>query len=353
MSHRILLVTPSLHEFGGIQELSIVVRKSLIDSGLQVSLVSLPSSSSLPLIRLLLLILFYFRILSLSLWSTCILSMHPSLLQYVGFTIFKLRPALCWVHGIDVWGALPLRVIQQLRCYHRLIGSSHFTIEKMHLIYSFLRQVPSLVINPSVVSSPSYSDVTVSSMSHLHLLSVSRLSSSHRYKGHDQVIDALSLLDSSDWSWTVVGSGDDLPRLKHLACTSNLSDKIHFLGDVPRSKLTSLYQHASVFVLPSYFSNGGSNSVTGEGFGIVYLEAALACTPSIASLQGGHCDLIVDGSTGWLIDQEPTSLVSVLQSIIDNPSLPSVRGFNARERAIKYFSLSTFSERLKKALPTL
>ena len=47
--------------------------------------------------------------------------------------------------------------------------------------------------------------------------------------------------------------------------------------------------------MPSHFHIGGNGEATGEGFGIVYLEAALAGRASIACDQGGQTDFIVDG----------------------------------------------------------
>ena len=47
------------------------------------------------------------------------------------------------------------------------------------------------------------------------------------------------------------------------------------------------------------------NSLGGEGFGIVYLEAGAHGLPCVAANVGGSVDAVVDGETGLLVD--PTS----------------------------------------------
>ena len=52
--------------------------------------------------------------------------------------------------------------------------------------------------------------------------------------------------------------------------------------------------------MPSGFSIDASGQATGEGFGIAYLEAAMAGRASIGARLGGQQDFILDGKTGWL-----------------------------------------------------
>lgn len=110
------------------------------------------------------------------------------------------------------------------------------------------------------------------------LLSVSRLDSRESYKGHDRVIAALPGLVARglDVVYLVAGRGDDRPRLEGLARDAGVAEHVRFLGHVPVAGLPDLYRAADVFVLPS----------TGEGFGIVFLEA-MACGVPVAGLAAG------------------------------------------------------------------
>ena len=99
-------------------------------------------------------------------------------------------------------------------------------------------------------------------------MTVSRLASSERYKGHDRVIRSLPrvLLKHPETIYLIVGDGDDRPRLEALASEFGVRDKVRFAGLVAGEELPDYFRLADVFVMPS----------TGEGFGIVFLEA-MAC----------------------------------------------------------------------------
>ena len=65
----------------------------------------------------------------------------------------------------------------------------------------------------------------------------------------------------------------------------------------------------SVFVLPALEVPGDV-----EGFGIVFLEAAQASTPSVATKIGGIPDAVEDGVTGLLV--EPGDYVQMTHAIV-------------------------------------
>jgi phosphatidylinositol alpha-1,6-mannosyltransferase len=63
--------------------------------------------------------------------------------------------------------------------------------------------------------------------------------------------------------------------------------------------------------MPSRLSSLGG----GEGFGIVYLEAACHLLPVVAGNVGGAVDAVVDGVTGVLVD--PTDHIAVANAIAE------------------------------------
>ena len=345
---RILLVTPCLSASGGIEFLSSAVYSTLEKSGHTVVLVSLPPNHYFSPLRIWLILIFYLNIFVHSFFCTHVLSMHPSLLKSFLFFPFRKIILICWVHGIDVWGALPTNTISCLRSYQFLICSSRFTRSKMNEVYPFLLGTRSAVLNPSIVKPISipFKDSSPIKSEYIHLLTASRLSSHHKYKGHDQIIAALTMLKDIEWRWSVVGTGDDLTRLQDSVDAHGLANRVHFFGATSDSMLRALYRECSVFVMPSYFSALGYKSVTGEGFGIAYLEAAWAGKASIASIAGGHTDFIQDGFNGWLIDESPESLASLLRFLALNPELIVRCGDNALLTAQKSFSYESFTAKL-------
>jgi len=140
------------------------------------------------------------------------------------------------------------------------------------------------------------------------LLIVGRMDQLERYKGHDRVIAALHGLKHPEGRrivFLIAGDGDDQSRLQTEASKAGVSDRVRFLGQVPVEDLPDLYRAADLFVLPS----------TGEGFGIVFLEAMACGTPSLGLAAGGAPDALVDGALGIMVG-DAEALPDALQAAI-------------------------------------
>jgi phosphatidylinositol alpha-1,6-mannosyltransferase len=137
------------------------------------------------------------------------------------------------------------------------------------------------------------------------LLTVSRLAASERYKGHERVIRVLPrvLERSPDVVYFVVGDGDDRQHLEQMAQKAGIAHAMRFAGHVPHQELPDYFRLADVFVMPS----------TGEGFGIVFLEAAAAGLPVIGGNRDGSVDALVDGMIGTIVD--PHQQVDLTEAI--------------------------------------
>jgi phosphatidyl-myo-inositol dimannoside synthase len=145
------------------------------------------------------------------------------------------------------------------------------------------------------------------------LMTVSRLSSLERYKGHDRVIRMLSriLARHPDTIYLVVGDGDDRPRLESLAVECAVAQHVQFTGFVPAEELPDYFRLADVFVMPS----------AGEGFGIVFLQAMATGVRVIGGSQDGSRDPLCDGALGTLVDPENCEeLVSAILAALDDPA---------------------------------
>jgi phosphatidylinositol alpha-1,6-mannosyltransferase len=142
------------------------------------------------------------------------------------------------------------------------------------------------------------------------LLTVGRIASRERYKGHDRVIPALSELvaQGHDVVYVIVGEGDDRPRLEQLARATGVADRVRFLGAVGAQLLAETYRMADLFVMPS----------TGEGFGIAYLEAMASGTPALGLAVGGARDALADGELGNAIAEED-DLVAAIDRLLAAP----------------------------------
>lgn len=170
----------------------------------------------------------------------------------------------------------------------------------------------------------------------LVILTVGRLAPTERYKGQDRVIGALPGLVAAghDVVYLIAGDGDDRARLERLAEETGVADRVRFLGRVGRDDLPGLYRAADLFVLAS----------TGEGFGIVLLEAMACGAPALALDVAGSVDALADGELGFAV--APERLAAALADALREHGRDS--GLPQRVRA--RFGRPAFEARLRRAL---
>jgi glycosyltransferase involved in cell wall biosynthesis len=102
-------------------------------------------------------------------------------------------------------------------------------------------------------------------------------------------------------------------------------------------ELVNLFRSADIFVLPS----------DDETFGIAAVEAAASGAALIVSATGGLEELVVDGETGFLLrDRSVAQLATHLRRLVDDASLRSQFGGEARRRAVAEFDGARNAERL-------
>ena len=150
----------------------------------------------------------------------------------------------------------------------------------------------------------------------LRVLTVTRLDKGTPRKNVDGVLRALALLsEDTPVEYTVVGDGQDRPRLEQLARALGVADRTRFAGFVDRRELSSSYADSDVFILASRASDSDV-----EGFGIVYMEASAAGTPVVCSRAGGAVDAVEGGRNGVVIeDSEPATIAAALLEFAADP----------------------------------
>jgi phosphatidylinositol alpha-1,6-mannosyltransferase len=141
------------------------------------------------------------------------------------------------------------------------------------------------------------------------IVTIARLE--ERYKGQDVLIRALPLVRSGipGVRLMIVGEGPMQPVYESLARSLGLDGSVEFTGALDDAERDGLLDRAHVFAMPSRLPLDGG----GEGFGIVYLEAAGHGLPSVAGDVAGAVDAVVHGETGLLVD--PTDHVAVADAL--------------------------------------
>jgi phosphatidylinositol alpha-1,6-mannosyltransferase len=181
------------------------------------------------------------------------------------------------------------------------------------------------------------------------ILTVARLASGERYKGHDTVIRAMPTILSQvpDAAYLVVGDGPDRERLEGLVGRSGVAARVVFAGSVPDKDLPDYYNLCDVFTMVSRRGPTRHGGYRGEGFGIVYLEAAACGKPVVAGNDGGVAEAVEDGRTGLLID--PTSVEATADSLVrllQDEELARRLGGNGRRRACAGFTWDRAADEL-------
>ena len=343
---KILLISYNLRRRGGIERLSLDVVEALQAQGHQLLLLSTRRLGPGLIGRLLGQLWFLCQLAIASRRCEQLFCMHALLLAQVEWLLPRNMPRLCWLHGVEVWGkALAPLAVSLCRC-RLLVASSNFTRSK--LLEHSHPWPPVVVINPparlwfgQVLPEP-----LPAQAQGLRMLTVARMAADERYKGHDLIIEALCLLNTDNWQWQIVGIGEDQPRLRALVNKFGLAERVCFSGPLNDDQLRQAYQDCNLLVMPSSYGLRTDGSATGEGFGITYLEAAMAGRPSLACIEGGQSDLIQAGNTGWLVQPNVEDLLTNLQSIINNPHELARRGAAAQKYADALYTYHNFQNRL-------
>jgi phosphatidylinositol alpha-1,6-mannosyltransferase len=211
------------------------------------------------------------------------------------------------------------------------IAVSSYTRDLVHAAAG--DRVPVHVVHPGVdiPPEPGAADADVPT-----ILTVSRLRD--WYKGHDVVLQALVAVRKAvpTVRWIVLGDGRLREPLAAQAAELGLSDVVEFRGAVNDAERDACLATAHVFAMPSRYPPA---EVGGEGFPLVYLEAAAWALPAIAGDAGGPREAVVHEETGLLVDPEDAAAVAAaLSRLLTDPGYARKLGLRGRQRASEQFA---------------
>ena len=153
------------------------------------------------------------------------------------------------------------------------------------------------------------------------------------HKGQDVAIQAIAALGESlgRVHYVLVGEGDDAARLRALAVSSGLGDRVHLTGALPDEAIAEAYATADVYVGLSRVDS----AINAEGFGISFVEASASGTVCVAGDSGGVRSAVRDGETGFVVGPRDVSAVTAaLRQLLGNPELRHRMG-GAGRRAVE------------------
>ena len=163
------------------------------------------------------------------------------------------------------------------------------------------------------------------------ILSLARLDTLERYKGIDEVLEAMPMLRERipGIVYMVAGDGTDLARLRGKSESLGVASAVRFLGYVDEARKPDLYRLADAFVMAG----------RGEGFGIVLIEALACGVPVVGSRLDASRETLLAGELGVLVN--PADRDDLLRGILAALSAPAT----PRARLARY-SRQKFSERV-------
>jgi len=164
-------------------------------------------------------------------------------------------------------------------------------------------------------------------------------------KGVKNFVKAMPLIlkKYSDVRFLIVGEGEQLDEIKRQVKIDGLCDKVTFTGWVPRNELPNFYNQLMLLVFPSH-----SEGVPGV------VQEAMACgTPVLATPVGGIPDLIKDGETGFIMeDNSPESIAKNVIRALEHPNLEKIAK-NARKFIKDEYTYEHMMRKCKTALDEL
>lgn len=161
-------------------------------------------------------------------------------------------------------------------------------------------------------------------------------------KGVDRLLRALATITHRSWTFEIVGFGPERETLEGLTRELNLTQRVRFLGRVTEIELEAAYRRATTFVLPATFDERADT----EGLGVVLLEAMSYGVPVVATRVGGITDIVIDGQTGVLVDDDVEAMATAIVGLLDDEDRARELGHAGRERVRSAFSWESIVTRL-------
>lgn len=246
-----------------------------------------------------------------------------------------------FLHGVECWQRVSRLQREALQCSSFVISNSEHT-KKKFLSFNPVFQEEDIQVCHLGINASNSPVVALDRPSDPFALIVGRMDAREKYKGHDSLLQIWPRLiaETPGARLVVVGDGTDLARLRSKALGLGLENAVEFAGSVSDEHLYTLYRDCSFFVMPS----------SGEGFGLVFLEAMRAGKPCIAA-EGAAEEIIEHGVSGYVV-RHPCSdeLFQYMKRLFLDSSLREQMGSAALHRFGSHFTVDQFQKRLLSVL---
>ena len=256
-------------------------------------------------------------------------------------------PYTVWEIGEELFQPLPFWKYQALYRASSLMSISNNTTRAAMQSNPSLPQgqVVHLCVEPPLFEPESQHDPVVNELyipaqRKNAVLIVGSMNPRTLYKGHKELIagwpEVVNTCPEAELWIVGEGEGRKELELQVKALPPSVASRILFLGRLDDDALQECYRSCRVFAMPS----------TGEGFGLVFVEAARYGLPSIGGKYDSVKEIVLDEQTGLLVEQEPHEIATACVRLLTGNNLAQRFGDAARERYLKHFRFQHFRERL-------
>jgi phosphatidyl-myo-inositol dimannoside synthase len=271
---------------------------------------------------------------------------HINLLPLAMAMKMRLRlPLVLVIHGTEAWQASGNSIFDRMvRGIDRFVTVSELTGQRF-IAWSGVPQRRSFLLPNTIdlsMFTPGPRDPELVSRLDLEgrrvVMTLGRLSAVERTKGVDEMLEVLPALCKRipEIVYLIAGDGDDVPRLMEKARMLGMANRVRFASYIPAGEKEAHYRLADVFAMPS----------TGEGFGIVHLEAMACGIPVVASKLDGSREALREGLLGRLVDpHQPAEIEEAIVASLDQPKVVP--------EGLEYYSFHRFERRLHRFVDSL
>ncbi|TMK51119.1 MAG: glycosyltransferase family 4 protein [Actinobacteria bacterium] len=258
-------------------------------------------------------------------------------------------PYLVWCYGKEVWRKPSRSVRLGLGRADVAVAISEFTAAAVAEQFrpKVLRIIHPCVFPPFTGTGAMGSGEKADAAVRPRVITVARLDAGDSYKAVDTLLCAWPrVLDRvPDAELLVVGEGSARRDLERLARQVGVQGRVRFVGRLSDPELCRAYRAADVFAMPGRAELGPR--AYGEGFGIVFVEAAAIGLPVVAGRAGGAPEAMVEGVTGLLVDPlDPEDVAGAVSSLLLDPALARRMGAAGMRVAAERFSYPVFRDKV-------
>ncbi|WP_448033102.1 glycosyltransferase family 4 protein [Bradyrhizobium liaoningense] len=149
----------------------------------------------------------------------------------------------------------------------------------------------------------------------------------HPHKRLDMAIRLLP--DQPSWHLALAGQGADAARLRLLASDLNVSGRLHWLGEIPPSRMANFLASLDVFVFPTQAETFGLAAVEAANAGVPSVVTDLPVLREVLSYEGRPTALFVDTS-------DHAELSAAVSTLLTDKHLSDELRQNAKGLRLRY-----------------